>query len=464
MAEVGRERPRQGAAWQQHVAVLPPRDRGPPPAPAEPGEAWSVLPAPADWRAPFALPTWMAAMDQLASSPAQGLALVIHLPLCAQRCAYCAHDVIATGDGRTIDRYLDALEIELELAASLLEGRREMLRLHVGGGTPNLLDDAQLGRLAEAIEHHFRWPADAESSIDCDPRRSSRAQLELLRALGFRHLRFGMADLDPGVQSASGRLHSRALVADAVLGAQQSGFDTVALDLVCGLPGQGTARLAATVDALLRIGPDRIRCLRYVHEPARHPGQRAVPCDPDTLAADVDAAFAFAARALQAAGYHALGDGWFVLDDDPWLEGRAARTLLRWQHGYAAGPVAGTLGFGPGRCSEAGDVLGRNEPLRGEWERRLREGRMPVVAAHRRGALETRVHAAIDHLFAYHELPRALLGDGLEAAWDAIGAHAADGWVVRAPDRLWVSPGGCGHLRELARPLAERTVRPRRPA
>lgn len=464
MADVGQERPRQTAEWRPRAAMVP-RARLPvPPAPGEPGEAWPVLPQPSDWRAPFPLPTWMAALDQVASRPAQGLAIGIHLPLCAQRCAYCAHDVVATGDGSAVDRYLDALEIELELAASILGTRRELLRMHVGGGTPNLLDDAQLGRLVERVERHFRWPADAESSIDCDPRRSSRAQLALLRALGFRHLRFGMADLDPGVQAGSGRLQSRALVADAVLAAQQAGFDSVALDLVCGLPGQDTARLAATLDALLRIGPDRVRCLRYVHDPARYPGQRAVPCDAVSLAAEVDAAFAFAARALQAAGYLPVGDGWFVLDGDPWLEARATGTLRRWLHGYASGPAADTLGFGPGRISAAGAVLARNEPLRGEWERRLRDGRMPVVAAHHRGALEARLHAAVDHLFAYHELPRALLGDGLEAIWDAIGAHAADGWVARAPDRLRVTAEGCGHLPELARPLVARAARPLQPA
>lgn len=447
--------------WERVLPDMESRARGAPrprlvpvpPMPDEPGEPLRTLPDPSAWRAHFALPTWLEAIEQLAARPDDGLAVGVHLPLCAQRCAYCAHEVVAIGDGDAIDRYLDALEIELGLVASLLDARRELLRLHVGGGTPNLLDDGQLARLREAIERHFRWPADAESSIDCDPRRGSRAQLELLRAMGFRHLRFGMADLDPAVQAASGRLQSRALLADAVACAQQAGFETVQVDLVCGLPGQDASRLAATIEALLAIGPDRIRCLRYLHDPERHPGQRAVPGEPATLAAEVDAAFRFAARALQATGYHALGDGWFVLDSDAWLGGREAGTLLRWAHGYSTAPAADTLCFGPGRASEAGEVLARSEPVPGEWERRLREDRLPVVAAHRRSALESRQHLAVDHLFAYHELPRALLGDGLEAAWEQIGAHAVDGWVQRAPDRLRVTPAGCAHLAQLVRPL-----------
>jgi oxygen-independent coproporphyrinogen-3 oxidase len=458
MAEAERERLLEDMA-RRHRAPSSVRGAPAAPMPREPGEAFAILPHPDAWRASFAMPTWLQALDRLASRPEQALAVGIHLPLCAQRCAYCAHEVVATGDGEAIDRYLDALGIELGLAASFLEGRPELLRLHVGGGTPNLLDDAQLARLARMVETHFRWPADAETSIDCDPRRSSRAQLELLRALGFRHLRFGMADLDPAVQAASGRLQSRALVADAVACAQAAGFDSVQVDLVCGLPGQDATRLAASIEALLAIGPDRIRCLRYLHEPARHPGQRGVPCEAGTLDAEIDAAFRFATRALETGGYHALGDGWFVLDSDDWLAAREAGQLVRWLHGYSSGPAADTLGFGPGRVSDACGVLARNEPLRGEWERRLREGRLPVVAAHHRTASESRQRAAVDHLIAYHELPRALVVDGLEGAWDAIAARTIDGWVLRAPDRLLLTPEGRGRLDQLAQPLLDPALR-----
>lgn len=458
MAEPVWGRPRPDAITRARAPAAG-RTQPPAPMPAEPGEALAIVPQPQAWRSSFALPTWLEALDALATRAMHGVALGIHLPLCAQRCAYCAQEVVATGDGVAIDRYLDALELELGMVASLLDARPELLRLHVGGGTPNLLDHAQLDRLRRLVERHFRWPADVESSIDCDPRRGSKGQLELLHALGFRHVRFGMADLDPAVQSASGRLQSRALVADAVACAQDAGFDTVQVDFVCGLPGQDEPRLAASIEALLAIGADRIRCLRYLHDPARHPAQRAVAVDTTRLVEDADAAFQFAARALQAAGHQAIGDGWFVLDSDDWLAGRAAGTLRRWAHGYSTAPAADTLCFGPGRVSESGAVLVRNEPLRGEWERRVREGRLPVVAAHRRNTIETRQQAAIDRLFACHELPRALLRDGLEPAWEAIAAHVADGWVLRAPDRLLVASAGCSRLGRLARHLLEAPMR-----
>ena len=424
------------------------------PPPAEPGEAFGTVPHPATWHAALPGAAWLQALDDVARRADDPLAIGVHVPFCAQRCAYCAHDVAATGDGSPLDAYLDALEQEFALVAGILGARREVGRLHVGGGTPNLLDEAQFERLRGMLERHFRCPGDTEASIDCDPRRSSRSQFEQLRALGFRHVRFGMADLDPAVQRASGRLQSARLVADAVANAQDCGFETVQVDLVCGLPGQDPERLAASIEALLAIGPDRIRCLRYLHDPLVHPAQRSLAHDAAHDAAAVPALYAFAAHALQAAGYHAIGDGWYVLDTDEWLRAREAGSLLRSALGYTATPAADLLCFGPGRSSDAGGTLARNETSRAAWAQRLRDGRLPTVAAHRRTPFEARQRAALDHLFAYHEFPARLAAGGLEAAWAAIARHAGDGWVRRAPDRLLLTEDGRCHLDQLAAPIA----------
>lgn len=418
---------------------------------AEPGEAFATLPHPATWRCATPGATWAGALAELARRDDAALSVGVHMPFCAQRCTYCAQDVVAATDGAAIDEYLDALDGEMAMLAAALGGRREIARLHVGGGTPNLLDDAQFGRLDRMLRRHFRCPGDTESSIDCDPRRSSRTQLERLRSIGFRHVRFGMADLDPAVQRAIGRPQSRELVADAVATAQACGFDSVQLDLVCGLPGQDAGRLAATVEALLEIGPDRIRCLRYLHDPRVHAPQRLLALD---AASPVGDAYAFAAHALRAGGYQAIGDGWFVLDTDEWLRAREAGTLSRSALGYSAAAAPDLLHFGPGRTSDVAGVLARNDGSRMAWARRVLQGQMPIVAAHRRTAFETRQRAALDHLFARHEFPARLAAGGLESAWAAIARHAVDGWVRRAPDRLLLTADGACHLDRLAAPLA----------
>lgn len=433
------------------------RSLRPPAAPAAmlPGEAFPVVPDACAWRPGFAAATWIDGLAALACLPDDPVSVAIHVPLCAQRCAYCAEQVSGVTTDEVIDRYLDTLAQELDLVGGALGERRQVARLHVGGGTPNILREHQLERVRRMLDERFDLLPDAETSIGCDPRLTSRGQLEQLRALGFRHIRFGMADLDPAVQRAAGRIQSADLVADAVGLAQAAGFDTVQLDLVCGLPGQDTTCLANTLEQLVAIGPDRIQCLRYVHEPQANPDQRTLARDSLLGPGAIHSLFGFACHALRAAGYQLIGDGWFVLDTDEWLLARESGALRRSPMGYQAVDARHLLAFGPGRISDVAGTLARSEPLRADWERRVRAGRMPVADAHRRTDFETRQRAAVDHLFAYHELPARMLAGELEPAWSRIAGCVDQGWLVRAPDRLLLTENGACRLDRIAAPIVE---------
>ena len=113
------------------------------------------------------------------------LAIYIHVPFCPTRCNFCACTTNVTHDPGTIDAYLDSLEDELGLVASHLGRGRAVHHLHLGGGTPNHLRDDHLTRLMEIVDDHFRVPESALACIECNPRRTSPQQLELLRELGF---------------------------------------------------------------------------------------------------------------------------------------------------------------------------------------------------------------------------------------------------------------------------------------
>ena len=71
------------------------------------------------------------------------LSLYIHIPFCPSQDLSCDHETAVTHDPSRIDRYLDFLEIELDLV-SQRSGKCVIGDLHVGGGTPNYLSDTQL--------------------------------------------------------------------------------------------------------------------------------------------------------------------------------------------------------------------------------------------------------------------------------------------------------------------------------
>ena len=84
-------------------------------------------------------------------APVQGL--YIHVPFCAQKCAYCAFYSHKT-QGALVDRFVNALLRELQIVAADLQPRTTFF----GGGTPSLLNLGQWRRIFEANRQRIKDP------------------------------------------------------------------------------------------------------------------------------------------------------------------------------------------------------------------------------------------------------------------------------------------------------------------
>ena len=82
------------------------------------------------------------------SSVARIQSLYVHVPFCAQKCAYCAFYSEASS-GELVNRYVAALIRELELVARDLKPRT----IFFGGGTPSLLNLRQWEQILCTMEH-----------------------------------------------------------------------------------------------------------------------------------------------------------------------------------------------------------------------------------------------------------------------------------------------------------------------
>ena len=83
-----------------------------------------------------------------------------------------------------MDRYLKTLHDELALMSAKAGKAICIDRIHIGGGSPNYLDDVQLAGLMASVHSAFAVTCDAEISMEINPRRTSRSQLDLLQGLG----------------------------------------------------------------------------------------------------------------------------------------------------------------------------------------------------------------------------------------------------------------------------------------
>ncbi len=177
-------------------------------------------------------------------------ALYLHIPFCARKCAYCDFASWATPVGDALmEAYERALEAQLDEVAGLglLEGCETA---YVGGGTPTLLGERDLGRLVEKI---VGAAAPAELTCEANPDSLTDGVLAAVRAAGATRLSVGVQSLDDGELRELGRLHDGACARERVTAAVSSGLD-VSLDLMCATPGQSSESWARSLKGAASLG------------------------------------------------------------------------------------------------------------------------------------------------------------------------------------------------------------------
>ncbi|MGB5734065.1 MAG: oxygen-independent coproporphyrinogen III oxidase [Thiohalocapsa sp.] len=401
------------------------------------------------WTDDFGSEDYEATLRRIAQRPDETLSLYVQIPFCAGRCLYCGCNTTITHESERLDQYLNLLDRELALVADRVGNVRDVLQFHLAGGTPNYLNDAQLTRLTEIVERHFRILPDTDQSIECDPRRTSAGQLELLHALGFQRLSLGVQDLDPDVQRAIGRMQSLDLIRDVYWMAREIGFETIGFDLIYGLPRQTEEAFQRTLESVIELAPDRVSCFGYSRNTSIGSHQHAI--DVHQLPSDHDrrALFRQAVQAFTSSGYAWIGLDTFALDTDELAIAQSEQRLHRNCIGYTGNTSHHLLGIGSGAVGEVDGICIQNQCDVGEWERTVAQGRFPVARVHRSSPDDRCRRDAIAHMICNLELPAKLASGCLDEEYHRLASFATDGLVEVERDRLRITPAGRYFLRSL---------------
>ncbi len=284
------------------------------------------------------------------------LSLYLHLPFCRQLCYYCGCNKVISRDQSKADRYLAYLQQEMAFYQQATT-HQQVSQLHLGGGTPTFLDEAQLRLMMQQLRQHFQFASDAILSIEIDPRSCDLKKLALLRELGFSRVSFGVQDFDAKVQQSINREQSFALVQELVLGAKILGFSSVNLDLVYGLPFQHTKSFAQTLEQVVELNPDRISLFSYAHLPERFAAQRKIPTEALPDGREKLALLALSVEKLQRAGFLAIGMDHFAKANDSLALAQQQGVLQRNFQGYTTDNADALLGLGVSAISQVGSEI-----------------------------------------------------------------------------------------------------------
>lgn len=307
------------------------------------------------------------------------LSLYIHVPFCNVICYYCACNKIITKDKSRSEEYIDYLEKELALLKPHLKGRHTLEQLHFGGGTPTFLTDTQLARVFDLIGKNFELIDNGEYSIEIDPRKVSAKSVENLGKLGFNRMSIGIQDFDPTVQKAVNRIQTEAETLTVVNAARASGFQSISVDLIYGLPHQTVDGMAKTLDKVLDFAPDRLALYHYAHlphlfKPQRRIDTQAVPDSSEKL--DI---LQNTVMKLTEAGYVFIGMDHFAKPDDELSIALRQGRLQRNFQGYSTHADCDLIALGVSSIGKVGSIYCQNERNLDDYYRAIDEGRLPVM-------------------------------------------------------------------------------------
>ncbi|MBJ7259403.1 MAG: oxygen-independent coproporphyrinogen III oxidase [Chthoniobacterales bacterium] len=307
-----------------------------------------------------------------------GLSLYFHLPFCESLCWFCGCNKVITSDNARADIYLDALEREMALFPEDGLAEREVVQLHFGGGTPNFLSPAQITRLGRALRSRFDFAADAECSVELDPRFLTLDQVRAFREIGMTRASFGIQDVNEEVQRAVHRVQSGECNERAFAWLRAEGFRSVNVDLIYGLPGQTPSSYAETLRRVLEYAPDRFAVFSYAHVPWMVPAQKILERSPLPDPGDKLAMLKLVIETLTAAGYVFIGMDHFALPDDELVRALEAKTLQRNFQGYSTRGGVEIRGFGVSAVSQTARTYRQNRKSLEQYYADLAAGRLPV--------------------------------------------------------------------------------------
>lgn len=187
--------------------------------------------------------------------------IYVSIPFCPSRCSYCSFV------SYTSNRLLSLIPEYLIRLCSDIKGifatvRRLGLRVktvYIGGGTPTILEPAQLELLLHTITSEVDPATLEEFTLEAGrPDTITADKLAIAKRYGVTRASVNAQSLCTGVLEEIGRAHSVDDFYRAYHIARESGISCINTDLIAGLPGDRFSTFAASFDEILALAPENI--------------------------------------------------------------------------------------------------------------------------------------------------------------------------------------------------------------
>jgi oxygen-independent coproporphyrinogen-3 oxidase len=164
--------------------------------------------------------------------------IYIHIPFCERKCIYC--DFYSVENLNLIDRFTESLLKEIEIFSIEADFFNDSIfdTIYFGGGTPSLLEPAQIEKILNKLSQSFKISSNPEITLETNPGTVNKRKLLEFKNLGVNRVSFGVQSFFDDDLKFLGRIHTGEDAFKCVNDSFEVGFENVSIDLIFGLPGQ----------------------------------------------------------------------------------------------------------------------------------------------------------------------------------------------------------------------------------
>jgi oxygen-independent coproporphyrinogen-3 oxidase len=195
----------------------------------------------------------------------------VHIPFCRKRCVFCHYPSLYGAVDEEKDRYLDALEKEMDIVMRRLGVDKIKVRsILVGGGTPTDLTPKQLDRFLAYFCSRLDLSRIQQFNYDVDPitlvNHDGIERLKIMRDYRVDRQTIGVQSFNDKILKRMNRSHDQKVALESIKNCLDMGYQ-VNIEFIFGYPGQTLQNWIEVMETALNTGVHEMQFYRLKPEP-----------------------------------------------------------------------------------------------------------------------------------------------------------------------------------------------------
>lgn len=187
------------------------------------------------------------------------LSIYIGIPFCPTKCAYCTFPAYAIrSHTASVNPFLEGLHYEMERIGEWLTARdHKITSIYFGGGTPTSITAEDMDQLFETMHRRFpHMDQVRELTVEAGrPDTITREKLQVMKRWEVDRISINPQSFTQETLRAIGRHHTVEETIEKYHLAMEMGLTNINMDLIIGLPNEGIAELAHSLEEVEKLMP-----------------------------------------------------------------------------------------------------------------------------------------------------------------------------------------------------------------